>query len=163
MSTIAPPTTLNFVAIPSDVAQRARETLRDDFGHALTVTRTIAPCRHCLRIPNHPEEMILLSYRVLPDAGPYAEIGPIFVHADACERYANSDTFPEDFLPRRLILRAYDHDGTIADAIVSAPGNAERDAVTLLAKPSIAEVHVRHVSYTCFDFKILHAPLTTAS
>lgn len=25
--------------------------------------------------------MILMSYRVLPDTNPYAEVGPIFIHA----------------------------------------------------------------------------------
>jgi hypothetical protein len=153
----APRITLNFVAIPSDVAQRARQTLRDDFGHGLAVTLAAAPCRHCLRIPKQPQAMILLSYQVLPDTGPYAEIGPIFIHAEPCERYAALTTFPQDFGSRPLVLRAYDSTGSIVDAVVSDPGNAERDAVAFFENPSIEEVHVRHVSYTCFDFKIVPA------
>jgi hypothetical protein len=150
-------TILSVVAIPTEVAQAARDLRTDAFGHALAVTTTIAPCRHCLRIPSQPEEMILLSYQVLPDTGPYAEVGPIFLHAYPCERYADVGTFPQDFAARPLILRAYNHDGEIADALVSAPGNAERDSLTFLENPSIAEVHVRHVSYTCFDFKVVNA------
>jgi len=46
-----------------------------------------------------------LSYQPLPDTNPYAEIGPIFIHARA----------------------------------------------------EIAEVHVRHRSYTCYDFKVVRA------
>jgi hypothetical protein len=148
---------LAYVAIPTEVAQSARDRRRDAFGHELTVSTVIAPCRHCLRIPSQPQEMILLSYQVLPDTGPYAEVGPIFVHAEPCERYADALTFPEDFRSRQLVLRAYDRAGSIADAIVSDPGNAERDALAFLKNRSVAEVHVRHVSYTCFDFKIVRA------
>jgi Protein of unknown function (DUF1203) len=157
MNVTVPPTTLNFVAIPSDIARRARETLRDDFGHGLAVTPATAPCRHCLQIPKQPQPMILLSYQVLPDTGPYAEIGPIFIHAEPCEPYADVTTFPEDFRPRPLVLRAYDSTGSIVDALVSDPGNAQRDALAFFANPAVAEVHVRHVSYTCFDFKIVPA------
>ncbi len=148
---------LNVVAIPTEVAQAARDLRTDAFGHDLTVKTTIAPCRHCLRIPKQPEEMILLSYQVLPDTSPYAEVGPIFIHVYACERYADVETLPQDFASRTLVLRAYNHDGEIADAVVSAPGDAERNARAFIENPSIAEVHVRHVSYTCFDFKIVSA------
>ena len=46
-----------------------------------------------------------MSYQPLPDTNPYAEIGPIFIHA----------------------------------------------------RVEIAEVHVRHRSYTCYDFKVVRA------
>jgi hypothetical protein len=85
---------------------------------------------------------------------PYAEIGPIFIHATACEPYS-SDAFPADFLPRSLILRAYDHEENIVDALVSQPGMAELDATTFLRNPTVAEIHIRHTTYTCYDFKIV--------
>lgn len=150
-------TTLRYFAIPEDVAREARETLRDRFGHRLRVETAQAPCRVCLRIPTAPEEMILLSYQPLPDTGPYAEIGPIFVHADPCRPYADVCAFPPDFAPRPLILRAYGHDGRIARAVVAPPGEAPEHAAALLSDNAIAEVHARHVSYTCFDFKIVRA------
>ena len=95
-----------------------------------------------------------MSYQPLPDKSPYAEIGPIFLHARECERY-NSDAFPADFLSRSLILRAYDYEGNIVDALVSQPGMAELDATTFLRNPTVAEIHVRDTTYTCYDFKIV--------
>jgi hypothetical protein len=129
--------------------------MRDRFGHQLHVTTTQAPCRLCLRISPNPEQLILLSYQPSRDSGPYAEIGPIFVHARACERYDASETFPEDFRSRSLVVRAYNDAGEIADAVVAGPGEAEERAREFLQNPAIAELHVRHVSYTCFDFKII--------
>lgn len=149
--------TLLFVAIPLDVAERARATMRDDFGHELKIYTTTAPCRLCLRISTEPEELLLLSYQPLPDTGPYAEVGPIFIHAHGCEQYADTQTFPSDFASRPLILRAYNAEGEIADAVIAQPGEAEARARTLFADADHVEIHVRHISYTCFDFKILRA------
>ncbi|MDQ6825641.1 MAG: DUF1203 domain-containing protein [Candidatus Eremiobacteraeota bacterium] len=148
---------MQFVPIEKEIAEEARRTLRDRFGHNLCVQNTAAPCISCLRISPAPEALILLSYRPLADINPYAEIGPIFIHAQACQPYELLHVFPEDFLPRSLILRAYDYAGAIVDACISEPGNAEFHAGDFLKEPTVSEVHVRALTYTCFDFKITRA------
>jgi hypothetical protein len=149
--------TMHYLPIPQETAESARRTMRDGFGHELAVTSVVAPCRACLRIPRSPEPMILLSYRPLEDTNPYAEIGPIFIHAEACEPYSDVTEFPPDFAARPLVVRAYDRDGRIADAAVAEPGEAPAQARRFLDDDAIAEVHVRHVSYTCYDFRIVRA------
>ena len=151
------PLVLEYVPIPSQLAEEARRMMHDAFGHALRVQTTMAPCRLCLRISREPEQLILLSYRPLADTGPYAEIGPIFIHANGCEPYASSTTFPEDFLARSLVMRAYDADGSIVDAAIAAPGIGPEVAARFLSDSKIVEVHVRHTTYTCYDFKIVRA------
>jgi hypothetical protein len=153
--TMTLPQTLRFEPIPAEVAVRGRRTLTDDFGHKLHVQVTQAPCRVCLRISTQPEPLILLSYQPLADTNPYAEIGPIFIHERECTPYETRDAFPPDFTTRTLVLRAYDTQGCIYDATVAAPGEGARVAAEFLSLPEVAEVHVRHVSYTCFDFKIV--------
>jgi hypothetical protein len=147
--------TLQYLPIPHEIAREARATRVDRFGHALHVTKEQAPCRLCLRISKQPEDLILLSYQPLPDTSPYAEIGPIFIHAQACEPYAQQERFPADFAPRSLVLRAYGLRGEIVDAVVAQPGQAPERAAAFLSDARVAEVHVRHDSYTCFDFKIV--------
>jgi hypothetical protein len=147
---------LAYLPIPDEVATKARQSLRDGFGHQLHVERNQAPCRSCLRISKAPEELMLLSYQPLPDTNPYAEIGPIFIHAYACTPYDSPD-FPADFLERELVVRAYNLEGRIDDAVVAVPGEAERAAADFLRTDRITEVHVRHRSYTCYDFKIVRA------
>ena len=79
MTNAAPPTPLRFVPVPEEIAERARRTMKDAFGHSLHVQREHGPCRICLRIASEeePEDFILLSYQPLADRNPYAEIGPI--------------------------------------------------------------------------------------
>lgn len=131
--------------------------LRDDFGHKLRV-ETIegtAPCRHCLRIAQPDERMILLSYRPFAaDIGPYSEVGPIFIHAHECERYPETSEIPPDFTGRDLVIRAYDHRHSICGAVVARAGTVLDRAAELLAGPDAAYVHARHTTYTCFDFQI---------
>jgi hypothetical protein len=146
---------MKHLPISTEIADEARATLVDRFGHQLEATREIAPCRVCLRIPTEREEMILMSYQPLADTGPYAEVGPIFVHVHRCRPYSDVATFPPDFAARPLVLRAYGYDGRITGARVAEPGRAAADANDLLSRAEIAEIHVRHVSYTCFDFKIV--------
>ena len=64
---------------------------------------------------------------------------------------------PAYFETRPLVVRGY---GTRAKSRrrVSKAGGAQARAVAYLADDAIAEVHVRHVSYTCYDFKIVRAP-----
>lgn len=146
---------LTYLAIPEEIATEARETMRDRFGHEVESLRDTGPCRVCLRISDEPEDLLLLSYQPLPDTGPYAEIGPIFVHANRCEPYSDCATFPAHFAQRRLVLRAYGHDGRIVDAIVAEAGTAPERAAESLRDDAVAEVHARHESYTCFAFKIV--------
>ena len=149
---------LAFRPIPDAVAEEARRMRQDAFGHDLKIqTGETSPCRVCLRITEPADEVLLLSYRPLDDDTPYAEIGPIFIHADRCPRYDSVNVFPPAFLKRELVLRAYDYEGRISDAKVVPPGEAERVATDFLARPDVREVHVRHTSYTCFDFKIERA------
>jgi hypothetical protein len=149
--------TLHYIPMPEAIAEEARRKRVDGFGHPLHVVLEKAPCRVCLRIPTEPEDLILISYRPLPDTNPYAEVGPIFIHAGRCDPYSQHDTFPADFASRRLILRAYGHEDQIVSALVAEPGEASQRAAELLSDPAVAEVHVRHESYTCFDFKIVRA------
>jgi hypothetical protein len=155
--------TLHYLPIPPEIADEARRTLKDRFGHDLHVQMEQGPCRVCLRISEQPEEMILLSYQPLADRNPYAEIVPIFIHARECEPYRSLDAFPEDFTQRQLVVRANDRDGRIADAVVADPGEAPNAASRFLSDPRIAEVHVRHTSYTCFDFKIVRCRFSSGT
>jgi Protein of unknown function (DUF1203) len=158
MTTSTLSTILCYLPISTEIAEEARRTRLDRFGHRLQVTKELAPCRLCLRIAKEPEDFILLSYQPLSVTGPYAEIGPIFVHADSCKPYAEQTTFPQDFAGRPLVLRAYGRQGEIVDALVAEPGEAPQRAAELLSSQRIIEIHVRHISYACFDFKIVRSP-----
>lgn len=154
-----------YVAIPTELAVRIRSTLRDDFGNELRVWTSDAegnPCRHCLRMTRLGERLILFTYRPFEESGPYAEIGPIFIHADACERYGGDAGFPEDFIARALTLRAYGKTErgnlSIVDAEVSRPGASSDVLTRLFLDERVTFVHARNPAWGCFDFRIDRAP-----
>ena len=141
--------------IPSDIAARIRTTLVDDFGNQL-VERPAdpAPCRHCLRITTPGEALIVFAYRPFTGVGPYAEVGPVFVHAGACEAYAQQDTFPQDFRNRMLTMRGYNAEGTIETAELSEAGNPESAIERLFSNERVSFIHVRNPAWGCYDFRI---------
>ena len=59
------------------------------------------PCRHCLEDIKEGEPYLVLAHRPFPAAQPYAEQGPIFVHANPCVRHAESANVPRTFLTRQ--------------------------------------------------------------
>lgn len=162
--TVAATTSYRCAAIPTELAIRIRTTLLDDCGNALSIWSSDGdgnPCRHCLRITHAGERLILFAYRPFDDGnGPYAETGPIFIHADPCERYAEDAGLPPTFASRRLTLRAYGRtergslsivDAQVADA---GEGAIQRALTELFSDERVAFVHVRNPAWGCYDFRI---------
>ncbi len=142
--------------IPGEVADRIRRTLLDDFGNSLIVweSDSPAPCRHCLRIAPAGERLLVFAYRPFSGSGPYAEVGPIFIHADACETYDEPDRFPPDFAQRTLTMRGYNERGSIEAAELSAPGEPEASLGLLFSDERVRFVHVRNPAWGCYDFQV---------
>jgi hypothetical protein len=99
------------------------------------------------------ERLTLIAYRPFPWLGPYAEVGPVFVHADACDGYQEVHRYPEGFAHRRQLLRAYDRNRRICEGLVVKDGpQAERVLTWLLSRPEVDFVHSRNVEWGCYMF-----------
>ena len=149
--------TLRIIPIPTETADRVRRTLRDDFGNILAASAEhgSGPCRHCLTYSEPGEPLLLFSHKPFDEVRPYQEVGPVFVHARRCERYASTEIFPPDFAGRALVLRPYDKDDNIADSQRYAEaGQAVAVAREFLADDNIAYIHARSRTHGCFLFKI---------
>jgi hypothetical protein len=150
-------TKLRIVAMPTEVAEHIRESLRDEFGNVLEpgVEHGSGPCRHCLRYSEPGEPLLLFSYRPFGAPRPYQEVGPVFLHARSCPRHPSQDSMPVDFANRPIVLRPYDKDDDIADSqrYVQA-GEAATIARELLANENVAYVHARSQSRGCYLFRI---------
>ncbi len=100
------------LAIPTETAARFRATGCDDRGAALhrrTVDGPGFPCRHCLRLGEAGEEMLLGSYSLPRPAGVYWTPSPIFLHARDCARFDAVDEIAPTVLANGLVsVRAYD-------------------------------------------------------
>ena len=72
------------------------------------------PCRHCLADIKAGEPYLILAHRPFPAAQPYAEQGPIFLHAESCPRHPDSEDAPRMFLEREAyLIRGYGADDRI--------------------------------------------------
>jgi hypothetical protein len=96
---------------------------------------------------------VLFPYASIPPGRPYSESGPIFVHAEACPRYEPTDRYPEDFRSHR-VLRAYDSENDMIDAMVVADDQPEPMIEKLLQNPATAFLQARSVTRGCYTFKI---------
>ncbi len=97
--------------------------------------------------------MVLFPFAAIPAGRPYSESGPIFVHAEPCERYSTKDEFPADFRKGRVI-RAYDSDQNIIAAEVVNGSEPEAIIEKFLEKPETAFVHVRSASHGCYTMEV---------
>lgn len=151
--------TFRIDAISAPKLEAMRHNGIDDAGDPLRPFVTDgsgAPLRCCLRDADTGERIVLIAYRPDGTAGAYREIGPVFVHADACDGYEPTAGYPEGFRPRQQVFRAYDADGRIIDAVLVDGSGAEPAIDKLLANPEIATVHSRNVLYGCYMFAINH-------
>src|SRR5881397_2068626 len=113
--------TLRIVPLPTEVAEEARRAVQsgaEDHTVIMVDSATGYPCRHCLRFAKPGERLILFPYASIPAGHPYSETGPIFVHAEACERYSATHEYPED-LRRGRAFRAYNTSYDMIDAEVA--------------------------------------------
>jgi hypothetical protein len=97
--------------------------------------------------------MILFPFAAIPEGQPYSERGPIFVHAESCQRYGATNEYPADFRNGRSI-RAYDSDKNIIAAEVANGSEPEAIIEKFLEKPETAFVHVRSATHGCYTMEI---------
>src|SRR5258708_20536750 len=126
-----PPTTADpafcVPAIPAETLHRIRAAGQDDFGNELVPIVSEAggaPMRCCLKPSEPGDRVCLIACRPFTRPGPYAESGPVFIHADACAGYPDAGSYPPGYRDwPTMVFRPYLYDGTIAyDPIHMADG-----------------------------------------
>ncbi|MEB2843844.1 DUF1203 domain-containing protein [Rhizobiales bacterium RZME27] len=150
---------ITFTAMPTADAEHLRNGGADAYGN-LPETATSDgpghPCRHCLDNIDAGEAFLILAYRPFPSLQPYAETGPIFLHAKSCKRYEATEVLPPMLQSPDYIVRGYGANDRIvygSGAVTATTGIADR-AGMLLAREDIAYVHVRSARNNCFQCRI---------
>jgi hypothetical protein len=148
--------------IDADVVAALRDC--DDAGRRPRIVMTHdggSPLRCCLRRSSRDEPMALASYaplrrwahEVRADPSAYDEVGPVFIHPDACNGPAD-DGFPAELFEARRVLRAYSADGAILGGrLIEAGERAEQVLVEMFTDPQVAVVHARALEFGCFMFE----------
>lgn len=113
------------------------------------------PCRHCLRMIPKGAEMLVLAHRPFPSLQPYAELGPIFLCADACEA-GGGTALPEILESDSYILRGYAANDRIVygTGAVVALADLVAEAEMRLNDARVAYVHLRSARNNCFQVRV---------
>jgi len=102
------------IAMPTEDAARFRASGRDDRGNLLvrqTANGSGFPCRHCLRLAETGEEMLLGSWDMPRPQGIYWTPSPIFLHAGDCPRFEEAGAIAPTVLANPIVsVRSYDAD-----------------------------------------------------
>jgi hypothetical protein len=151
---------IKFMPIPTEIVRAYQSGGLDPNGHA--PERHISdgdgkPCRHCLANIEAGEPYLILAHRPFPAPQPYAEQGPIFLHAAPCDTYAASTEIPAMLLTSEtMIIRGYGQDDRIkygTGEVVETPRLADK-AVELLKRDDVVYLHVRSARNNCFQCRV---------
>ena len=152
---------IRFLPMPTEAATTYRN---GDDAYGMKPERHVSdgdgvPCRHCLRFVDAGEPYLILAHRPFPAVQPYAETGPIFLHAEPCEAHEPSEEMPPILTSRDYIVRGY----CSADRIIYGTGavvvNADIPdyAAGLLAREDIAYLHIRSARNNCYQCRVERA------
>jgi hypothetical protein len=112
------------------------------------------PLRCCLTDSIAGDELAIAAWSPFPWRGPYAEVGPIVVHARPCAGPASPDV-PDQFLSRSQVLRPYGADCRMVYdklLLVEPDGSLPERLAELLDHDDVDFVHARNVLSGCYSF-----------
>ena len=150
-----------FTPIPTDVVRHYQAGGPDANGQV--PERAVSdgdgnPCRHCLKMMPEGAGMLILAHRPFPAPQPYAELGPIFLCADArATRRSRAEALPEILASPDYIVRGYS--GRMTGSSMAPAGWCATDRIAarpaaLLEDARVAYVHVRSARNNCYQCRI---------
>ena len=152
-------TTIRFHAMPTVDAKTLWSGGADAYGNrpeTMVSDGPGHPCRHCLQNIDAGQSLFVLAYRPFPALQPYAETGPIFLHAAPCPRYACEEALPPILSSPDYIVRGYGSDDRIVygSGAVTPTEDIPARASALFERHEIAYVHVRSARNNCYQCRI---------
>lgn len=150
---------IRFNPLPSDKVAALRAGGPDVYGRPPELVRSEGrgnPCRHCLGFVPEGAGMLVLAYRPFDDLQPYAETGPIFLCADACQPWSGTSLPPVLTSSPDYLLKGYTADQRICYGTgrIVAKDDIAAYAAGLLDRPEISFVDVRSARNNCFQLRI---------
>ena len=117
------------------------------------------PCRHCLENIDKNEKMLVLAHRPFTTVQPYAEQGPIFLHAKECAAYVKSAEVENPAVLKTssdYLLRGYDENERIVygTGCITPNEKITSKAEALFGNEKVKFIHVRSASNNCFQARI---------
>ncbi|MFT6556872.1 DUF1203 domain-containing protein [Sneathiella sp.] len=151
---------IKYTPLSSEIVEKLRMNGRDAHGNPpehLISDGDGLPCRHCLNFIAPGEPYLVLSYKPFSTNQPYAEQGPIFLHANKCDSFDASQSRPLILSDNGAILiRGYTDEERIVYGTgqIIAKHDLEKSAAALFNRAEVAFIHVRSATNNCFQFRV---------
>jgi hypothetical protein len=149
---------IRIVAIPTKVAESVRRTMAAPgygFPAHSEVGADSAPCRHCLRlIGPGTERRILFTYDRFAGVESLPLPGPVYVHAEACERYPENAGFPDELRASPRTLEGYARERRLVAQKYVSDGRMESAIEEIFACSDVDYIHVNSTKAGCYTFRI---------
>ena len=148
---------IRVVAIPTEIAESVRKTMKDPqygFPAYVSVGDGDAPCRHCLRIISAGMQQTLFTYDAFAGVEKLPLPGPVYVHAEACERYPEDGGYPAALRESPRTLNAYRRGRRLVAQEYVEGGNVDAAIERLLGHADVDYIHVRSTTAGCYTFRV---------
>jgi Protein of unknown function (DUF1203) len=153
---------IRIVAIPTDVAQEVRLTMRAPvygFPAHKELATDAAPCRHCLRTFKVGQDYrILFTYDRFAGVESLPQPGPVYIHADPCARYSEGAGFPEELRGSPRTIEAYGRGRQLLAQVHVNDGQPGDAIQRFFARLDVDYLQVHSTTAGCFTFRIERAP-----
>ena len=129
---------------PAANGQPAERTVSDGGGN---------PCRSCLCLIEEGAPMLVLAARPFPAPQPYAEVGPIFLHAETCPAWEEEGVPPVLRSSPDYLVKGYgaDHRVRYGTGAVVRAERIEDEVTARLSRDDVLYVDVRSARNNCFQ------------
>jgi hypothetical protein len=151
---------IRVVAIPTEIAQSVRKSMQDPqygFPAHTVVAAGDAPCRHCLRLVAAGEKQLLFTYDAFAGIENLPLPGPVYIHAEACERYSKNGIFPPALRKSPRTLNAYARGRKLVVQEYVEEGSVNATVERLFARRDVDYIHVRSTAAGCYTFRLERA------
>jgi Protein of unknown function (DUF1203) len=149
---------LRVIAVGTELADKVRETrVSPGYGHPVSasVAKGHGPCRHCLQpFVVGAERRILFTLNSFEGMDAIPQPGPVFVHEEPCERYAEDGGYPQRLLEFGAVLDGYDAHQMVVRRELITDGTQELVLREMFGDGAIAYVMVRDGKAGCYDFRV---------
>ena len=153
---------IRVVAIPTKLAEAVRREKTDpQFGFPVYAAPAGVglPCRHCLDwIAEGAERATLFTLDPFAGVEKLPLPGPVYIHAERCERYPEDGGIPTRLMTSPRTLNAYAHGRRLVAQEYVDYGNAETTIERLFDRADVDYVHVRSTTAGCYTFGLERIP-----
>lgn len=146
-----------FTALPHQafahlIEQSSEELKKQGIRRVVADASPSFPCRVSLADAEIGETLLMLSHRHHETNSPYQAAGPVFIREKAVSAQPQIGEIPVMFTVnnRQFSLRAYDKEGMLKHAKLSAGTELEAAITELFADENVDYIHIHFAAPGCF-------------